>query len=99
MQQDSGNDASSYILPQIINIENVESLASEFKNFLSSKKTFLTLDAANVENITTSGLQLIVSLEKIMLALGGGVVVKNCSENFVSALKDEGLENLLNGGS
>ena len=94
MQQDYINDTNLYSLPHIVNIENIESLTGEFKKILSSKKSIFTLDASNVENITTSGLQLIVSLEKTMSASGGVLVVKNGSEAFVNALKDEGLENL-----
>ncbi len=94
MQQNSINDTNIYDLPAVINIENIELLTNEFKQLLSTKKSILTLDATKIESITTAGLQLIISLEKTMSASGGNLFVKNSSEAFVSALKDEGLENL-----
>ena len=83
-------------LPPVITIETVEALASELKQLPLSEKNSLTLDASNVENITTPGLQLIISLEKTFAARGGTLIINGQKDFFLRALSEVGLDSLLN---
>ena len=47
-----------FTLPAVMTIETAESLAAELKQLPLAEKTQLTLDASQVEHITTAGLQL-----------------------------------------
>lgn len=98
MQQDFASEAVLFPLPPVINIEVIEVIASKLKQLVSSGNATLVLDASQVENITTAGLQLIISLEKTLSSLGRGLVVKDKSEIFRAAACEAGLENLLKGG-
>lgn len=97
MQQDFIDNSASFALPEVMNIETIEVLTSEFKQLLSSKNPNLILDASKVENITTTGLQLIIALEKTLSSSGGTFFIKDESDSFICAFKDAGLENLLSG--
>lgn len=90
-------DSSVFKLPSVMTIETAEALASELKQLSLSECNSLTLDASNVENITTTGLQLIISLEKNISSSGGLFTIKGGGESFVCAFRDAGLENLLSG--
>lgn len=99
MRQDSGGDAVLFSLPQIINMECIESLASEFKQLISSQNQVLILDASRVDVVTTAGLQLIISLQRTLSSLGRILLVRDSSEQFAVAARDTGLEILLSGGN
>ena len=98
MQQNFGGDVVSFPLPQIINMEGIESLASDLKQFASLKNQTFILDASHVESINTAGLQLIVSLQKTLLSLGRVLLVSGGSVPFAAAASDAGLEGSLSGG-
>jgi len=80
-----------------MNIEAIEELIAEFMALLSPKKQNLIIDASNVEDITTAGLQLIISLEKTLSAAGCIFQVKGENDLFSSVFKRVGLENFWNG--
>ncbi|MEQ1789256.1 MAG: STAS domain-containing protein [Rickettsiales bacterium] len=92
------NPAESLIfkLPPVMTIETIENLVSEIKQLPLSDKTSLTLDASNVENISTPGLQLIISLEKTFAARNGALIINGQKDFFLRALEDVGLDSLLN---
>lgn len=85
----------SFTLPPVMNIETAEALAAEFKQLPLAEKSSLTLDASQVETITTPGLQLIVSLEKTLVAQSGTLVINGKRDSFVHAFRDAGLESVL----
>lgn len=98
MQQNLTGNAINFSLPPNMNIENIEHLASDLKQLVSQNKKNLLLDVSKVENITTPGLQLILSLEKTLSAAGNFLSISGESISLSGALKDSGLENLLSGG-
>lgn len=93
--QQQASDSASFTLPATITIESIEALAAEFKQWPFAEKTHLTLDASQVENITTPGLQLIVALEKTLSSQGGVLTVASMKESFINAFKDAGLASVL----
>lgn len=95
---DATNDSESeklFPLPVVMNIETAVALAAELKQLPLAGKTQLVLDAANVEVITTPGVQIILSLEKTLAAQGGSLKISSRREAFNNALRDIGLERLL----
>ena len=76
-------------------IENAEALAAELKQLPLAEKATLTLDASQVETITTPGLQLIVSLGKTLDVQGGTLIISGPKDSFARAFRDTGLESLL----
>ena len=84
-----------FVLPAMMTIESVETLAAEMKQLPLAEKTRLRLDASHVENITTPGLQLIISLEKTLAAQGGALTIQGKRDSFINAFKETGLESLL----
>jgi anti-anti-sigma factor len=89
----------SFSLPEEMTIETAEALAAELKQLSLAEKTSLVLDASQVENITTPGLQLIIALEKSLTAQGSALVIKGKRDSFADAFKDAGLESLLSKSS
>lgn len=85
----------TFMLPPAMTIEGVENLAAELKQLPLAEKTHLALDASQVENITTPGLQLIISLEKTVTAQGGTLTITHMRDLFIHNFKDAGLESLL----
>ncbi|MEI7669994.1 MAG: STAS domain-containing protein, partial [Pseudomonadota bacterium] len=85
----------SFLLPTFMTIETVGTLAAEFKQWSLPKKICVTLDASQVENITSPGLQLIVALEKTLTRNGNALTIIGKKELFIQAFKDAGLENFL----
>lgn len=90
-----GQAAMGFTLPALLTIETAEAFAAECKQWPLEEKTTLTLDASVVENITTPAIQLIVSLEKTLVAQGGALVIVSPTEAMVRAFNDVGLQNLL----
>jgi len=88
-------DGLCFALPIEMTIEVVDAVASELRKLISNGAMNLTLDAAQVENITTPGLQLIASLKKTLAARGGNLVIDNKRDSFIRAFSDAGLEGLL----
>ncbi len=88
-------DAVLFTLPPTMTIETAESLAAELKQLPLAEKTQLTLDASQVEHITTAGLQLILSLEKTLSAQGGVLKMHGKRSGFIQAFHDAGLQNYL----
>ena len=86
----------AYVLPSALTIESIESLAAEFKQWPFQEKSHLTLDASQVDQVTTPGLQLIVSIEKTLAAQGGSLIIHAPKEPFVRAFNDAGLQSILN---
>lgn len=97
MQQGLSGDAVDFALPPNMNIENIEAIANQLKNLVANKAN-ITLDASNVENITTPGVQLVIALEKSLSAMGKFLTVMGGGEHFTAAFKDIGLESLISGG-
>ena len=95
ISQQDGYALLAFTLPPIMTVETAESFAAELKQLPLAEKTQLTLDAAQVETITTPGLQLIVSLAKTLEAQSGTLTIINPRESFQHAFTDSGLENLL----
>lgn len=95
MQQNMVCKEVFYTLPDIINIEVIESLADDIKRIIPSEKISLILDVSKVEQITTAGVQLIMSLEKTLSALGGEFWIKKANAVFSVVFKEMGLENFL----
>jgi len=84
-------------LPAHVTIETVESVLLELQEMDLSDE--FILDATQVEIITTPGLQLLVSLEKTLSIQGGALVISGTAQPFVHALRDAGLESLLDASS
>ncbi|MEQ1705078.1 MAG: STAS domain-containing protein [Rickettsiales bacterium] len=97
MQNNYIDNSVLTVLPHIMNIETIEECVATFKALLSQRKQNVVIDASKVENITTSGLQLIISLEKTLSTAGCTFLVKDESEIFSAAFKEAGLENFLSG--
>jgi anti-anti-sigma regulatory factor len=93
--QNGQSDRLSFTLPAIMTIETVEPLAVEFKQLPLTDKNSLVLDAAQVENITTPALQLIVSLEKTLATQGNTLIIANPRDALIQACRDLGFEQLL----
>lgn len=85
----------SFVLPIEMTIDVIESVAAEMKQLSLSEKSSLLLDGKQLENITTPGLQLIVSLEKTLTGQGGSLTLKNLKKPIIQIFKDSGLENML----
>ncbi|MDR3423583.1 MAG: STAS domain-containing protein [Alphaproteobacteria bacterium] len=85
----------SLALPPVMTIETAEALAGIFRELPILEKTILTLDASQVESLTTPGAQIILSLEKALAARGGSLAVVGGREAFTRALADMGLQRLL----
>ncbi len=88
-------DAVTFSLPPSVTIENAEALAGELKQLAQSEKSAFVLDVSKVENVTTPGLQLIVSLSKTLAAQGGLLEIRGEKEGMIQALRDTGLDSLL----
>ena len=95
LEPDAPLDALSFLLPVEMTIENAEKLTAEFKKVLGDGRVSLTLDASQVENITTPGMQLIAALGKTLQQRGGALVIDGKGAGFTRAFADVGLENLI----
>ena len=84
-----------FMLPVEMTIETVEAVVADLKPLLCGEEAGLTLDASQVEVITTPGLQLIVALEKTIAARGGKLVVNGKQDGFTRAFAEAGLDGLL----
>lgn len=91
------DDAASceFMLPNDLSIETVDGLHAEFKTLLSSENPNVLLNAAQVENITTPGVQLLVSLQKSLIAQERSLTIMNPSDTFISSCKALDLYTLL----
>lgn len=89
------NAEARFVLPSAMTVETAEALAAELKQLPLVEKTNLTLDASQVEAITTPGLQLVVSLEKALSAQGGTLTVGGGREAFLRAFQDAGLGSVI----
>lgn len=85
----------SFAFPPQVTIETVESIADMLKKNPMTEKALLTLDISQVEYITTPGLQLIISLQKAILALGGVMQIIGAKQTISHVFQQAGLERLL----
>jgi anti-anti-sigma regulatory factor len=89
------NQAQIFNLPPVMTIETADAVAAELKQLVITDKTHLTLDVSKVEQITTPGLQLMVSLEKSLTQHGGVLTIVGSQPLFTRTLHDIGCEHLL----
>lgn len=82
-------------LPNEMTIDVAEDIGTEFKNQFLERSGNVVLDASEVVNITTPGIQLIVSLEKFLTSKGYTLNVTGASEGCICAIRDLGLEHLI----
>lgn len=90
----ASKDVIIYTLPPVVAIESVENIAADFKQWLFEEKSIVAVDASQVETITTPGLQLLVSLQKTVVAHGGTLTINGKRESLINALKDAGLTSM-----
>ncbi|MDX2073357.1 MAG: STAS domain-containing protein [Alphaproteobacteria bacterium] len=95
IQPEIAENSLNFALPPVMTIETAEALAAELKQLPLAEKTSLTLDVSQVQNITSPGLQLIVSLEKTITAQGGRLTITGERDAFVCVFKDAGLGSML----
>ena len=82
----------TYTLPSSMTIE---AQAAELKQLSIREKTRLTIDASQLEAITTPGIQLLLSLEKTLATFDGELVISNSKPNIHLTFATLGLEHLL----
>ena len=88
-----------YTLPSLMTVETAEVVAAELKQLPIADKVQLTIDASSLEQITTPGLQLLVSLEKTIAQHGGIFRINGARESFLKIMRNVGLESLCSGSS
>lgn len=93
--QDDAAASCEFMLPNDLSIETVDGLCAEFKTLLLSDNPTVLLNAAQVENITTPGVQLLVSLQKSLIAQERRLTIMNPSDTFTSSCKALDLYTLL----
>lgn len=80
----------AFTLPSSITIETIETLLGDL-NKLSLSGNGLTVDAAQVEIITTPGVQVMLALGKSFAHLGGKLTISQPSSAFTQAFTALGL--------
>ncbi|MDR3449176.1 MAG: STAS domain-containing protein [Alphaproteobacteria bacterium] len=85
----------TFALPALMTIETAEIIADGLKELPFPPRTRLTLDAAQVENIATPGLQIILALKKSLAAQGGDVCITGARDALARCFADAGLAGLL----
>jgi anti-anti-sigma regulatory factor len=76
-------------------IDYLSTLFNNFESVVDKKIKRVVLDASKVTKITSPIFQLIISLEKALAMDGGGVILKDPSEEFVQCITKLGLANLI----
>ena len=89
------SEESAFILPPMMTIEAVDQLADAIRKLPVSGKNSVTLDASCVENITTPGVQLLVSLAATLATQDISLIFNGKSEVFTRAFSDTGLAGFL----
>ncbi len=72
---DAGKKTQTYNLPAELTIENIEALSNDLKKLATDNGIALTLDASQTETITTPGVQLLLSLDKLLSSNGGKLII------------------------
>ena len=84
-------DVISFTLPALMTIEAAEVLAAELRQLPLAEKTHLALDASRLENISTPGVQLILSLKKTLSSRGVALAINGQRDSFIRSLNEMGL--------
>ncbi len=82
-------------LPESLTIHHIESLHGTLKLDFSSDQDEITIDASDLENIDTSGLQLLSILIKDACANGKKISWENTNDVLTSSASKIGLSSLL----
>lgn len=85
----------SFLAPSAMTFENAEEVYASFKGALHDQRICFMLDLSKVENITTAGLQIIISVDKYLSGTGGQLQITGLSPSVAAAFKDMGLEKVL----
>ena len=80
-------------LPGVLNLGTAEELREKFMQCLVVG-TDITLDASDVETITTPCLQVLISAGRTLESGGNILSIKNSSKAFTAALCDLGLTDI-----
>ncbi len=81
----------AYCLPAQLSAETADSVAEALRSFSITPNSPVRLDASGVEQLTSSGAQLIVSLHKSLTSAGGELVIDSLTPTAQQALNDMGL--------
>lgn len=87
-------DNSKIILDETLNINTVLELHSKLIRALKDNDN-LEIDAANVNNIDTASLQLLVVLKQEAFKLGKDIIFDFPSDKFIEAARLLGIDNML----
>lgn len=82
------NDTITHILPSFLTIETVEAAAEALMKLPLGTKLSLALDASGLENISSSGAQILLALEKSILASQGDFHIAG-QKNFLTQVFQE----------
>lgn len=85
---------SIYILPDKVNISNIESLKNELLEYIE-KNDVVTLDGSIVEEIDAVGFQLILAAQKLCIAQSKSFSLIDASNVFRRILEITGLLEIL----
>ncbi len=94
----TGSATVDLVLPEQITIENSEALHHALGEVASRSNGNVSLDASAVRMMTTSGLQLLVSLRKTLQSQGRGLEIVGLHPSCLELFASVGLESLLSMG-
>lgn len=86
----------SYALPPLMTAETAESLAESLLRLPLDQKMTVVLDASKVEQVASSGAQVLISLHKNLTASESEMVIQGHNGVFAQTLRDMGLGWLIN---
>lgn len=87
------NQASSYTLPDVVTIADIEALHDALEALVSSDKP--TIDASQVARIDTAALQQLLSFQIALQSINTEIVWQGCSDVFLASVAQVGLKNAL----
>jgi anti-anti-sigma regulatory factor len=86
---------ADFVLPSVLTMATVHGLLEQLDALALAPGKPLIIDAAHTETLTTSAIQVLISLIKKVNAVGGQVQFHGAPEPFVNAWRELGLLNIL----
>jgi len=93
MEHQKSTPVTQITLPGVLNLGIAEDLREKFIESLIVGND-ITLDASNVETITTPCLQVLISAGQSIENAGNTLSIQNSSKAFIAALEDLGLNDI-----
>lgn len=94
--QSEGKSYSEISLPATVDLPAAAELRQALLAALSEGTSCVLLDAAEVEKISTSAIQIILAAEKEIKSKGGSIEFNTISTSLIQAWQDLGLADQLN---